>query len=149
MSVDMEHTAVCRLPHVVWVTVKGSVWVWETAPLSAAAVSNSLSHLGSFTHTFPTGMEPLQLARRGANGQHTRCHSAHMAAHLWRIYSTFIWILPLVSSSRTRIYQPNEGEWGGNRLSVCVVARVCVWDTFVLCAPAGDSCGRCVRVPGL
>ncbi|XP_056277260.1 ephrin type-A receptor 4-like isoform X2 [Pseudoliparis swirei] len=53
-------------------------------------------------------MEPLQLARRGANGQHTRCHSAHMAAHLWRIYSTFIWILPLVSSSRTRIYQPNE-----------------------------------------
>ncbi|KAA8587230.1 hypothetical protein FQN60_016092 [Etheostoma spectabile] len=52
-------------------------------------------------------MEPLQPAR-GASGAHTRLHAAHMAAHLWRICSTFIWILTLVSSSRTRIYPPNE-----------------------------------------
>ncbi|XP_070774319.1 ephrin type-A receptor 4-A-like isoform X2 [Enoplosus armatus] len=31
-----------------------------------------------------------------------------MAAHLRRIFSTFIWIITLVSSSRTRIYPPNE-----------------------------------------
>uniref|UniRef100_A0AAQ5ZQN5 receptor protein-tyrosine kinase n=1 Tax=Amphiprion ocellaris TaxID=80972 RepID=A0AAQ5ZQN5_AMPOC len=66
-----------------------------------------LSHLGSFTHTFPTGMEPLQPARR-ANGGRTRFHSAHMAANLWRTLSTSIWIITLVSSSRTRIYPPNE-----------------------------------------
>lgn len=83
----------------------------ETAPASAAA-SNSLSHLGSFTHTFPTGMERLQPARR-ANGEHTRFHAAHMAANLRRIFSTFVWIITLVSSSRTRIYPPNEGECGG------------------------------------
>ncbi|KAF1383998.1 hypothetical protein PFLUV_G00137670 [Perca fluviatilis] len=52
-------------------------------------------------------MEPLQPARR-ASGEHTRFHTAHMAIHLWRICSTFIWILTLVSSSRTRIYPPNE-----------------------------------------
>uniref|UniRef100_G3PRP9 receptor protein-tyrosine kinase n=1 Tax=Gasterosteus aculeatus aculeatus TaxID=481459 RepID=G3PRP9_GASAC len=52
-------------------------------------------------------MEPLQLAR-GANRQHTRCPSAHMAANAWRIFPFFLWILPLVSSSRTRIYPPNE-----------------------------------------
>ena len=84
----------------------------ETAPVSAAA-SNSLSHLGSFTHTFPTGMEPLQpaAAQRTANGgQRTRFH---MAANARRIFSAFIWIITLVSSSRTRIYPPNEGECGG------------------------------------
>uniref|UniRef100_A0A8P4GPB8 receptor protein-tyrosine kinase n=1 Tax=Dicentrarchus labrax TaxID=13489 RepID=A0A8P4GPB8_DICLA len=52
-------------------------------------------------------MEPLQPARR-ANGEHTRFHAAHMAANLRRIFSTFIWIITLVSSSRTRIYPPNE-----------------------------------------
>uniref|UniRef100_A0A8P4GFH5 receptor protein-tyrosine kinase n=1 Tax=Dicentrarchus labrax TaxID=13489 RepID=A0A8P4GFH5_DICLA len=31
-----------------------------------------------------------------------------MAANLRRIFSTFIWIITLVSSSRTRIYPPNE-----------------------------------------
>uniref|UniRef100_A0A3Q3KP55 receptor protein-tyrosine kinase n=1 Tax=Monopterus albus TaxID=43700 RepID=A0A3Q3KP55_MONAL len=31
-----------------------------------------------------------------------------MAANFWRIFSIFIWILTLVSSSRTRIYPPNE-----------------------------------------
>ncbi|KAG7214627.1 hypothetical protein INR49_010519 [Caranx melampygus] len=53
-------------------------------------------------------MEPLQPARR-ANGEHARFHtSAHMAANVWRTFSTFIWIITLVSSSRTRIYPPNE-----------------------------------------
>uniref|UniRef100_A0A3P8TKR1 receptor protein-tyrosine kinase n=1 Tax=Amphiprion percula TaxID=161767 RepID=A0A3P8TKR1_AMPPE len=52
-------------------------------------------------------MEPLQPARR-ANGGRTRFHSAHMAANLWRTLSTSIWIITLVSSSRTRIYPPNE-----------------------------------------
>uniref|UniRef100_A0A8C9ZL02 receptor protein-tyrosine kinase n=1 Tax=Sander lucioperca TaxID=283035 RepID=A0A8C9ZL02_SANLU len=52
-------------------------------------------------------METLQPARR-ASGEHTHFHTAHMAVHLWRICSTFIWILTLVSSSRTRIYPPNE-----------------------------------------
>ncbi|KAM8839438.1 ephrin type-A receptor 4-A-like [Synchiropus picturatus] len=42
---------------------------------------------------------------RTASGNHTRFH---MASHLWRIFPTFIWILALVSSSRTRIYPPNE-----------------------------------------
>ncbi|XP_008300074.1 ephrin type-A receptor 4-A isoform X1 [Stegastes partitus] len=31
-----------------------------------------------------------------------------MAANLWRMFSTSIWIITLVSSSRTRIYPPNE-----------------------------------------
>uniref|UniRef100_A0A3B4UR09 receptor protein-tyrosine kinase n=1 Tax=Seriola dumerili TaxID=41447 RepID=A0A3B4UR09_SERDU len=31
-----------------------------------------------------------------------------MAANLWRTFCTFIWIITLVSSSRTRIYPPNE-----------------------------------------
>ncbi|XP_035526333.1 ephrin type-A receptor 4-like [Morone saxatilis] len=52
-------------------------------------------------------MEPLQPARR-ANGEHTRFHAAHMAANLRRIFFAFIWIITLVSSSRTRIYPPNE-----------------------------------------
>ncbi|TKS79993.1 Ephrin type-A receptor 4-A [Collichthys lucidus] len=52
-------------------------------------------------------MEPLQPARR-ANGEHARFHGAHMAANLRRIFSTLIWIITLVSSSRTRIYPPNE-----------------------------------------
>uniref|UniRef100_A0A3Q1GVM0 receptor protein-tyrosine kinase n=1 Tax=Acanthochromis polyacanthus TaxID=80966 RepID=A0A3Q1GVM0_9TELE len=52
-------------------------------------------------------MEPLQPARR-ANGGRTRFHSVHMAANLWRTFSTSIWIITLVSSSRTRIYPPNE-----------------------------------------
>uniref|UniRef100_A0A3B4Y6P7 receptor protein-tyrosine kinase n=1 Tax=Seriola lalandi dorsalis TaxID=1841481 RepID=A0A3B4Y6P7_SERLL len=53
-------------------------------------------------------MEPLQPARR-ANGEHARFHtSAHMAANLWRTFCTFIWIITLVSSSRMRIYPPNE-----------------------------------------
>ncbi|XP_033960568.1 ephrin type-A receptor 4-A-like isoform X3 [Pseudochaenichthys georgianus] len=52
-------------------------------------------------------MEPLQPARR-ANAEHTRFHTAHMAAHLRRLFSTLIWMLTLVSSSRTRIYQLNE-----------------------------------------
>lgn len=73
-------------------------------------------HLGSFTHTFPTGMKPHRPARR-ANGRHARFHATHMAAHLRRIVSTFIWIITLVSSSRTRTYPPNEGEYGGNRRS--------------------------------
>lgn len=97
--------------------------MWETAPASAAA-SNSLSHLGSFTHTFPTGMERLQPART-ANGEHTRFHAAHMAANLRRIFSTFVWIITLVSSSRTRIYPPNEGECGGwNRPSSAMRSRL-------------------------
>uniref|UniRef100_A0A3Q0SEK8 receptor protein-tyrosine kinase n=1 Tax=Amphilophus citrinellus TaxID=61819 RepID=A0A3Q0SEK8_AMPCI len=49
-------------------------------------------------------MELLQRARR-ANGERTRFH---MAANLWRTLSATIWILTLVSSSRTRIYPPNE-----------------------------------------
>ncbi|KAM9845151.1 ephrin type-A receptor 4-A-like [Aulostomus maculatus] len=52
-------------------------------------------------------MEPLQRAC-GANGQHTGFHTAHMATRLWRIFSSFIWIIALVCSSRTRIYPPNE-----------------------------------------
>ncbi|XP_038574137.1 ephrin type-A receptor 4-like isoform X3 [Micropterus salmoides] len=52
-------------------------------------------------------MEPLRAARR-ANGEHTRFHTAHMAANLWRLFPTLIWIITLVSSSRTRIYPPNE-----------------------------------------
>ncbi|KAF7649154.1 hypothetical protein LDENG_00146140, partial [Lucifuga dentata] len=52
-------------------------------------------------------MEPLQPARR-ANRENTRFHMAHMAANLWRIFSTSIWIITSVSSSRTRIYSPNE-----------------------------------------
>lgn len=114
MDADMEHSTACCLALAVWITIKGSIWVDETAPVSAAA-SNSLSHLGSFTHTFPTGMEPLEPARR-ANGEHARFHtSAHMAANMWRTFSTFIWIVTLVSSSRTRIYPPNEGKWGGRK----------------------------------
>lgn len=73
-------------------------------------------HLGSFTHTFPTGMKPHRPAR-GANGSHARFHATHMAAHLRRIFATFIWMITLVSSSRTRTYPPNEGEYGGNRRS--------------------------------
>uniref|UniRef100_A0A7N6BG83 receptor protein-tyrosine kinase n=1 Tax=Anabas testudineus TaxID=64144 RepID=A0A7N6BG83_ANATE len=52
-------------------------------------------------------MGPVQPVRR-ANGEHARFTTAHMAAHLWRIFSTCTWILTLVSSSRTRIYPPNE-----------------------------------------
>eukprot|EP00064_Thunnus_orientalis_P013168 superscaffoldBa00002108_g13205 len=52
-------------------------------------------------------MEPLQPVRR-ASGEHTRFHTAHMAANVWRTSSAFIWIITLVSSSRTRIYPPNE-----------------------------------------
>lgn len=76
----------------------------ETAPESAAA-SNWLSHSASFTLTFPTGMEPQQPERRGSAQR-----AAHMAARLWRLFLTFTWIIALVSSSRTRIYPPNEGE---------------------------------------
>uniref|UniRef100_A0A3Q3LF85 receptor protein-tyrosine kinase n=1 Tax=Mastacembelus armatus TaxID=205130 RepID=A0A3Q3LF85_9TELE len=52
-------------------------------------------------------MEPLQPARR-SNGEHSLFHTAHMAANLGRIFSTFIWTITIVSSSRTRIYPPNE-----------------------------------------
>uniref|UniRef100_A0A3B4FAD8 receptor protein-tyrosine kinase n=1 Tax=Pundamilia nyererei TaxID=303518 RepID=A0A3B4FAD8_9CICH len=52
-------------------------------------------------------MELLERVR-GADGERTRFHAAHMAANLWRTFSSTIWILTLVSSSRTRIYPPNE-----------------------------------------
>nr|XP_046265267.1 ephrin type-A receptor 4-like isoform X3 [Scatophagus argus] len=53
-------------------------------------------------------MEPHQAARR-ASGSHTRVDAAaHMAASVQRIFPTFIWIITLVSSSRTRVYPPNE-----------------------------------------
>ncbi|XP_034038719.1 ephrin type-A receptor 4-like [Thalassophryne amazonica] len=52
-------------------------------------------------------MEPLQQART-ANAEHARYRTAHMAAHLRRAFSTFLWIVTFVSSSRTRIYPPNE-----------------------------------------
>uniref|UniRef100_A0A3Q4I1N4 receptor protein-tyrosine kinase n=1 Tax=Neolamprologus brichardi TaxID=32507 RepID=A0A3Q4I1N4_NEOBR len=52
-------------------------------------------------------MELLERVR-GANGERTRFHAAHMAANLWRTFSSTIWILTLVSSSRTRIYPLNE-----------------------------------------
>ncbi|KAM9789937.1 ephrin type-A receptor 4-A-like [Neosynchiropus ocellatus] len=42
---------------------------------------------------------------RTASGHRSRFH---MASHLWRIFPTFVWILALASSSRTRIYPPNE-----------------------------------------
>lgn len=67
----------------------------------------------SFTHTFPTGMERHQPAR-GANRELAGFQAAHMAAKLWRTLSASIWILTLASSSRTRIYPPNEGECGRN-----------------------------------
>ncbi|KAM3603808.1 uncharacterized protein V6R79_002405 [Siganus canaliculatus] len=57
-------------------------------------------------------MEPHRPTRT-ASGEHARFHTvAHMAANLRRIFSTFIWIITLVSSSRTRIYPQNEGECG-------------------------------------
>ncbi|KAM3866286.1 ephrin type-A receptor 4-like [Diretmus argenteus] len=52
-------------------------------------------------------MEPRQPARR-AHGEHARFHAAQMAAELRRICSAFIWIITVVSTSRTRIYPPNE-----------------------------------------
>lgn len=72
-------------------------------------------------------MEPLQPARR-ANGEHTRFHTAHMAANLRRIFATLIWIITLVSSSRTRIYPPNEGEWGGNRPTIVGFSAPARWE---------------------
>nr|XP_019966131.1 PREDICTED: ephrin type-A receptor 4-A-like isoform X1 [Paralichthys olivaceus] len=54
-------------------------------------------------------MEPLQpAARTAANWGNAHFHASHMAADLWRIFSTFVWIIALVSCSRTRIYPPNE-----------------------------------------
>ncbi|XP_076001135.1 ephrin type-A receptor 4-A-like [Genypterus blacodes] len=53
-------------------------------------------------------MEPLQRARSRADGGRTRFRAAHMAANLWRIMSASVWIITSVSSSRTRIYPPNE-----------------------------------------
>ena len=121
--------------------------MWETAPASAAA-SNSLSHLGSFTHTFPTGMERLQPARR-ANGEHTRFHAAHMAANVRRIFSTFVWIITLVSSSRTRIYPPNEGECGGwNRPSCATRSPYSVFFFFSFPLRRGlETPRRALRAP--
>ncbi|XP_029379854.1 ephrin type-A receptor 4-like isoform X2 [Echeneis naucrates] len=53
-------------------------------------------------------MEPLHPARTASRG-HARFHtSPHMAAHLRRTFYTFLWIITSVSSSRTRIYPPNE-----------------------------------------
>lgn len=86
-------------------------------------------------------MEPLQPARR-ADGEHTRFHAAHMAANLRRIFSTFIWIITMVTSSRTRIYPPNEGECGGNGPSC--TAR----SGFPLRHAGTHRCERSVRVPG-
>ncbi|RVE61871.1 hypothetical protein OJAV_G00173670 [Oryzias javanicus] len=45
---------------------------------------------------------------RAASGELSRFQAAHMAAKLWRTLSASIWILTLASSSRTRIYPPNE-----------------------------------------
>lgn len=67
-------------------------------------------------------MELLERVR-GADGERTRFHAAHMAANLWRTFSSTIWILTLVSSSRTRIYPPNEGKEGGTRIRVACVAQ--------------------------
>ncbi|KAM9323294.1 ephrin type-A receptor 4-A-like [Pholidichthys leucotaenia] len=53
-------------------------------------------------------MELLERAQRRGDARRTRFQTAHMAAHLWRTFSSSIWILTLVSSSRTRIYSPNE-----------------------------------------
>lgn len=92
-------------------------------------------HLGSFTHTFPTGMKPHRPAR-GANGRHARSQATHMAAHLRRAFATFIWIITLVSSSRTRTYPPNEGEFGGNE-------RSCASHSGCSLLHAGNR--RCVR----
>ncbi|KAM6918920.1 ephrin type-A receptor 4-A-like [Xenentodon cancila] len=52
-------------------------------------------------------MEPLQPPRR-ADREPTRFRAAHMAAKLWRTFAVSMWIITLVSSSRTRIYPPNE-----------------------------------------
>uniref|UniRef100_A0A8C7ZW11 receptor protein-tyrosine kinase n=2 Tax=Oryzias sinensis TaxID=183150 RepID=A0A8C7ZW11_9TELE len=52
-------------------------------------------------------MERHQPAR-GANRELAGFQATHMAAKLWRTLSASIWILTLASSSRTRIYPPNE-----------------------------------------
>uniref|UniRef100_A0A3Q2YHW8 receptor protein-tyrosine kinase n=1 Tax=Hippocampus comes TaxID=109280 RepID=A0A3Q2YHW8_HIPCM len=52
-------------------------------------------------------MDPPQPART-ASGQQARIPSSHMAAHIGRIFTAFMWIITLVSSSRTRIYPANE-----------------------------------------
>lgn len=86
---------------------------WERPPHYPPPHPTCL-HLGSFTHTFPTGMEPHRPART-ANGRRGRLYAAYMAVNLRRLIFTLIWIITLVSSSRTRTYPPNEGECGGNR----------------------------------
>ncbi|KAF6727636.1 Ephrin type-A receptor 4-A [Oryzias melastigma] len=52
-------------------------------------------------------MERHQPAR-AASGEISRFQAAHMAAKFWRTLSASVWILTLASSSRTRIYPPNE-----------------------------------------
>ncbi|XP_061549601.1 ephrin type-A receptor 4-like isoform X2 [Phycodurus eques] len=45
---------------------------------------------------------------RTASGQHARFPPSHMAAHVGRTFTAFMWIIATVSSSRTRIYPANE-----------------------------------------
>lgn len=89
-------------------------------------------------------MELLERVR-GAAGERTRFHAAHMAANLWRTFSSTIWILTLVSSSRTRIYPPNEGKEGGTRIRVACVAQS---GLFSAVASWERSCVRSRRVLG-
>ncbi|XP_061654039.1 ephrin type-A receptor 4-like [Phyllopteryx taeniolatus] len=52
-------------------------------------------------------MDPPQPART-ASGQHARFPPSHMAAHVRRTFTAFMWIIATVSSSRTRIFPANE-----------------------------------------
>lgn len=72
------------------------------------------SHLASFTHTSPTGMEPHRSARTAGGGRGLFC-AARTAANSRRILPVFVWIVALVSGSRSRTYPPNEGEYAERR----------------------------------
>lgn len=93
------------------------------------------SRSASFTHTSPTGMEPRRSVRTAGGGRGLFC-AANIAANSRRILPAFVWIVALVSGSRSRTYPPNEGECGGAstpaerglravRERLRTVARVC------------------------
>lgn len=88
-------------------------WGGRDRPAHHRPLHPTCSHSASFTHTSPTGMEPHRSARTAGGGRGLFC-AAHTAANSRRILPAFVWIVALVSGSRSRTYPPNEGEYGGD-----------------------------------
>lgn len=111
----------------------------ETAPLTSARCIQ----LASFTHTSPTGMEPDRAARTAGGGRGLFC-AAHTAASSRRILPAFVWIVALVSGSRSRTYPPNEGEWGARGGRGVVVGDATPAEGGTACGPRtpqdGSAC---------